>query len=141
MRGEMGGLRNRRSGCDAPGEVNRRSAAIRILDDMIEKPEPVRCKQAFIFFPGKACVIKRLSLKGPDRFALPRSGREHQSRTVIGVLPENCEHAALILRVQMEKTVPGNQTVKAAAKREFSHIGNHPELFRKSGATKFDQRQ
>ncbi|MNW04365.1 hypothetical protein D3C71_2004460 [compost metagenome] len=84
-------------------------------------------------------MVKRFSLKGPRRFPVSRPGREHQCGAVIGVLPENTEHAALIVGLQMEKTMPGNQPVEAATQHEFTHIGDHPALFRKSGAANFYQ--
>lgn len=86
-------------------------------------------------------MIKWLALKGTDCFALHWPGSEHQGRTFIGMLAEDTEHPALILGTQVKKAVPGNQPIETAAEGQFAHIGNHPELFRKAAAAKFDQRQ
>ncbi len=54
---------------------------------------------------------------------------------------KDLEHAALVLRRQVEERIPGDQPVEAAAKGEAAHVGDLPVAFGKAGPAQRDHRR
>jgi hypothetical protein len=87
------------------------------MGDMIDhlKVDPVG--QGQVFSRRQARMIKRITPIAADSLAIFGSGIEHQHRADGRVLREHRKHSALVIVVQMKKTVPGQDAIEAAAQR------------------------
>src|SRR5262245_52336816 len=83
-------------------------------------------------------MIKRFACIAADALPVQGSARKQQRRAGGGVTAKHRKHAALILVVEMEEAVPSDNSVKAAAKRQRSHIVHKPDLARMSSAAQRD---
>jgi hypothetical protein len=74
-------------------------------------------EQVLIFGGIETGMIKRLPFKPPYGFTMSRAACEHQSGAWFGVSSKYGKHLLLIMMVQVEKAVPGENTVKGARER------------------------
>lgn len=77
-------------------------------------------------------MIQRLAFELSDDFSVRWPGSEHQGCPTAGMASEYREHPALSVVVQMEKAVPGENTVESHWQTERSHIGYECVLVRET---------
>src|SRR6185437_13598260 len=116
------------SGFAALSQPDRVAAAIRVFHTLRHHREAVGRKQVAVFGRRQARMIKRVAMEFADALAVPWSAGEQQRRAQRGVIEKNRKHPSLIVIGQMEKTVPGDETIKAAAERQRTHILDLPLL-------------
>src|SRR5262245_10256493 len=117
------------------------ATAIRVFCDVGDDVEAIDLEQTTIFGRRQAAVIERLAMEGANGFAMAGPTRKQQCRRRRGVLAENREHPALMLRSEMKETVPGEETVKSLAEGERSHIRHKPARARKSPLADLNHRR
>src|SRR3546814_7885359 len=91
------------------------AAAGRILRDLLDHTEAVDRKKPDIFVMGEARVIEGFSRELAHRHAGKMAGREHQHRAGRRQTGEDRKHRALVVRVEMEEAVPGDNAAEGPA--------------------------
>lgn len=71
-------------------------------------------------------MIKRVAAVAPDRFAMGRASVEHEDGAGPCVDRKSREHGALVVVVEMEKTIPSQNPVEGAAQQSSAHIPDNP---------------
>ena len=117
------------------------AATVRVFCDVCDDDEAIVVEQTTVFGRCKAAMIERLAMKGANGFAMAWSACKQEGRGRRGVLSEDREHPALILRSEMKETVPGKETIKSPAESKRSHIGHEPAAVRKSPLADLDHRR
>jgi hypothetical protein len=117
------------------------AAAVRVFCDVCDDVESVAVEQTMVLGRCKAAVIERLAMKGANGFAMAWPTRKQECCGWRGVLSEDREHPALILRSEMKETVPSEETIKSLAESKRSHINHKPAGVRKSPLADLDHRR
>src|ERR1700722_5612259 len=73
-------------------------------------------------------MIQRLSTVSTNCFSIRGTTGEHQYRLWRSMFSENRKHLALVLRAQVEKTVPCENSAEAPIERQFPHARDYPVL-------------
>ena len=84
-------------------------------------------------------MIQRLAFKTSDRLSVRGTDCKHQSCARRDVLPKNRKHLPLVVRAQVEETVPRNDPVEWPSKRERAHVGHDPFVRRETIPAEIDQ--
>jgi hypothetical protein len=106
---------------------------------VINELEVLPCQQLLILGSIETRVIERVASIAADTLAVRWACVEHQCGSAGGMRRKHCEHLALIVRLEVKETVPGEQTVEGSAERQRAHIGDDPILLGKASSTKRDQ--
>jgi len=117
------------------------AAAVGVLGEVCNDVKSIAIEQTTVLGRGKAAVIERFAMKGANGFAMAWPACKQECRGRRGVLSEDREHPALILRSEMKETVPSEETVKSLAESERSHIGHKPAGVLKSPLADLDHRR
>jgi hypothetical protein len=99
----------------------------------------VLIQQRTILSRVEARVIQRLAFKTSDRLSVCGTACKHQSCARRGVLPKNRKHLPLVVRAQVEETVPRNDPVEWPSERERAHVGHDPFVRRETIPAEIDQ--
>src|SRR5580658_488486 len=101
---------------------DRVTAAGWILDKMRHNFEAILLEQRAVLLSVQTSMVKGFLFVGTDCFSVFRSAGKHQCRLGRGMVSEDREHDALIIRTKMEKAVPSQNAVKVPVQRELTHI-------------------
>ena len=103
-----------RKGALAPRmrKPDRPSAGLRILNNVRNDFKSYAGQQLGIFGGPEARVIERVATVSSDCFAVSGAGVEHQHRGRSGVPGKDVKHTSLIVVIEMEKAVPGQNALE-----------------------------
>src|SRR5262249_52635470 len=57
------------------------------------------------------------------------------------VCSKNTKHASLVVMIEMEKAIPGQNALKRLCQRQSAHIGDDPRVVRQAALAKRDHRR
>ena len=75
-------------------------------------------QQFFVFGGIQTGMVERISSIAANALPVSRPGIEHQDRRSGGMCRKHLEHGTLIVRLEMEKAVPGERTGKLPSERK-----------------------
>src|SRR5207248_4554255 len=101
----------------ASAKPHRASTRSRIIGDMLDNLKADSVDQGHVFGGCQARIIERIASIAADILAMFRSSIEHQHRVGGRVQGEHRKHSALVIMVEVKETVPGQDSVEAAAQR------------------------